>query len=153
VTKPRRNSLILASVGALIVLAAAYAIAWQVLADRWRAGIAAWAASRAASGWTITTGAVSASGFPAALRLTLPEPFARDPAGNAWTGPPLAIIVSPFRPLEPGIEAPGLHRIPGRSRAGRGHGQNPDRKTDGGTRQAGRAEHRGGKPLRPGNDA
>jgi hypothetical protein len=103
--------MILLAIGALAVLAAAYAGGWLILADRWRTGIAAWAASQTASGWTISTGTVAVSGFPGKIHLTVAEPRARDAAGDEWAGPPLAILVWPFHPLDPGIEAPGTHRV------------------------------------------
>jgi hypothetical protein len=111
VTRNRRNRLIVAVAVPLVLVAIIYAIVWQALADRWRTGMAQWIASAAASGWTISTGAVTVSGFPGALRLSLLEPMAADAAGNRWQGPPAAILVSPFEPLTPRFEAPGRHLI------------------------------------------
>jgi len=111
VTPTRRNRLILSAAGALVLLAAAYSAGWQVLVDRWRAGIAAWTEAQSASGRTVSTGAIAVSGFPLALRLTLAEPRAKDAAGNEWVGPPLTMTVTPFRPLEPEIDAPGTHHL------------------------------------------
>jgi len=111
VTATRRRTLLLAAAPVLALLLAAYAAWWQVLAERWRTGVERWTGAQAKSGWTISTGAVSVGGFPGRVRLVLPAPKAADADGDFWEGPPLAIIVSPFAPLDPRIEAPGTHLL------------------------------------------
>lgn len=110
-TVPRRNRLIAIAVAAPMLLAALYTVGWFVLADRWRAAMERWIGAEAQSGWTMSTGPVTATGFPGAIRLSLPEPKAVDAAGNGWQGPPTTILISPFAPLDPGVEAPGRHLV------------------------------------------
>lgn len=97
--------------GVLALLAVLYGVWWQALADRWRTGIATWTESLAASGWTAATGPLSVSGFPGPIRIALPAPALTDSAGNGWSGPPTAIIVAPWAPVDPRFAAPGPHRF------------------------------------------
>ncbi len=91
--------------------AALYVAWWHILADQWQNGIDRWTESVASKGWTVSTGARSVSGFPGAIRLDLATPQAHDVAGNAWSGPPSALLISPLAPFDPRFEAPGTHHV------------------------------------------
>jgi len=111
VTPPRSKTIFVFAAGWLVLLAATYAFSWHILANRWRSGIDAWVKAQADAGWTITTGTVAVSGFPGAIRFALPEPSARNAAGDSWQGPPLTLRLAPWNPLRPAFEDPGTHRI------------------------------------------
>ncbi len=108
--RPRLLRLVLPT-SIIIVLLGTYSAWWYHLAAAWRGGLAAWAAEMHEAGWTVGTGQVTIAGFPGTLHLTVPSPSLADPSGDAWQGPPLAILVSPFAPTRPHLSAPGHHRV------------------------------------------
>jgi len=111
VSQSRIVRLAVVALAAAAAVAALYAAWWFFLADRWQVGIGRWTASVAAKGWTVSTGAVTRSGFPGAIRLDLAAPEAHDAAGNSWAGPPSALSISPFAPLDPRFVASGTHQF------------------------------------------
>jgi hypothetical protein len=107
----RRRVTIFAALAVTTLLLGGYTLWWFRLAQAAEDGVRRWAAGRAAQGWTVTTGPMTVSGFPFALRLTLPQPAAVDSLGNGWRGPPLTATLSPLNPTHAHLEAPGAHRL------------------------------------------
>jgi hypothetical protein len=96
---------------AALATIAGYSLWWRWMAGSMVDGVERWAELRNKSGWAVETGTVTTSGFPGAVRLTLPSPSLRDVSGNAWRGPPVVATVSPFSPGHAQLAAPGTHQV------------------------------------------
>ncbi len=110
----------------LILLAGACAGYWFYASAALEDGLAKWRAARQAQGYTITHGAVSVTGFPAALRLQVADPSVADPRrGWSWKGRRLSHEIAPWNWYWYRLEVEGPHdaavTVDGRRRVYRGN--------------------------------
>ena len=105
----RLKLLVLALAAILVVALGGYSLSWYQLAGSLRNGLDRWVAGRNATGWKIATGDVTVDGFPFVLRLSLPTPSVTDPEGDAWQGPPMTAVTTPFGPNRVHLTAAGRH--------------------------------------------
>lgn len=99
-----------------------YVVFWFAAEKAARGQVDAWIAQQKPRGIEARTGAVTATGFPFQVTLTLAEPSATAPAaGWSWQGPPLEISGKPWALDRLTFRAPGVHALalPGRAGAPR----------------------------------
>lgn len=102
----RRRRILAISVGALVVVAAAYAVLWSIAAGALEARFRSAVAAYANDDLMVSHGEIRRSGFPGALRLDVAEPsyayrWKRDDGSIAtltWYDSHMAVRASPFRP-------------------------------------------------------
>lgn len=96
----------------LAALGILYVWWWHALAARSQALVENWVQARREAGAVAQTGALSVSGFPFAVVLTMAEPALADAPGRfGWQGPPLEARIRPLAPHRIHLNAPGRHRI------------------------------------------
>lgn len=121
------RALLVAAIG-LILLAGAYAGYWVYAAALLEDGFADWRAARQAQGYTVTHGAVSVTGFPTALRLTVADPaYADSQQGWSWKGRRLSHEIAPWNWYWYRLEFEGPHEasltVDGRRRVFQGEAE------------------------------
>jgi len=95
--------------GLLAALMLAWGLWWGFLAHELRHSLADWLAERRAAGWVVTTGSPALSGFPWAVRITLPAPSLLAADGSGWRGPEVVLSLSPLSPQRLTIVTRGKH--------------------------------------------
>lgn len=88
---------------------ATYSVWWWRLGHIVQDGMQRVIADASQAGWTIATGATSITGFPFALRLSVPQPEVAASKGDLWQGAPVTVIFSPFSPRHPHVIASGRY--------------------------------------------
>lgn len=95
----------------LVALALAYLAWWQFIASTMKDRFNALSAAAKGRGWTVDSGAVTADGFPFAVRLGLAAPGFSDGSGTVWQGPPASVTVRPWAPGRARVSLAGRHRL------------------------------------------
>ncbi|WP_161993564.1 DUF2125 domain-containing protein [Muricoccus nepalensis] len=104
------------ALGAIVLLAAAHTLLWNLMGSRLQAGYDAWAAARRAQGWRIEHEAPQRGGWPLSATLRLPEfrfsgGGATVPGGIDWSARAVVLRVALHRPGELRVSAGGPQRL------------------------------------------
>ena len=104
------------ALGAIVLLAVAHTLLWNLMGSRLQAGYDAWAAARRAQGWRIEHEAPQRAGWPLSATLRLPEfrfsgGGATVPGGIDWSARTVVLRVALHRPGELRVSAGGPQRL------------------------------------------
>jgi hypothetical protein len=95
-------------------LAALYSGLWFVIASQLEGGLANWAASQRARGWTVEHGTVDLSGFPLKWQMDVVKPLLSRSAGKTpfhWSGPQIRLKMRPWNLAAIGFRTEGNHHL------------------------------------------
>jgi len=100
----------------LAVLVAGDALVWHFAVRKMQAGLADWVAATRAAGWSVSSAAPEAGGWPLSATLTLRDVALQGgasdiPDGLAWRAAQVVLRVAPLRPRALRIDAEGAQHL------------------------------------------
>jgi len=111
-----RRRLWIVLVALLLAVVVGDYLVWHFAVQQMRTGLAAWVAARRAAGWSVSTTAPAAGGWPLAATLTLRDVALRGgapevPDGFAWRAERVVLRLDLLHPLELRIDAEGSQHL------------------------------------------